>query len=156
MLAPGTLVDDFTLTDDQGRSVRWADLRGSAVVVFAFPKASTPGCTKEACAFRDLAPEFSRRRVKVLGLSADTEKAQAGFRHKYALSMPLLCDPEHRVLEAWGIWGEKTMYGRTMKGIRRTTFLFDAHGVVRFVWANVKVDGHAEKVLAKIDEASTP
>lgn len=152
MLEAGATVADFSLQDDQGKTVTWSGLRGKPVVVFAYPKASTPGCTKEACAFRDLNAEFAKRGVAVLGISADSVKAQAKFRDAYGLATPLLADPEKAVVTAWGIYGDKMMYGKTVKGIKRSTFLFDRDGVLRHVWPNVKVEGHAEAVLKKVDE----
>lgn len=152
MIEPGTRVDDFTLQDDRGQAVSWSAFRGQPVVVFFYPRANTPGCTKEACAFRDLGPEFAKRGVKVIGMSGDSVKAQGGFREKYDLTMPLLADPQHEVLEPWGVWGEKKLYGKISQGIRRSTFLFDADGVLRHVWPAVRVEGHADKVLEKIDE----
>ena len=151
-LEVGTKPPNFTVKDDLGQDVPWAAFRGRPVAVFFYPKASTPGCTKEACAFRDLSGEFAKRGVRVVGMSADSTKAQAGFKHKYALDMPLLCDPGHVVLEPWGVWGEKSLYGKKMMGIRRSTFLFDKDGVLVKVWPAVKVDGHAEAVLRAVDE----
>lgn len=152
MIDIGDTVSDFTLQDQDGNDVQWSSLRGSPVVVFFYPKANTPGCTKEACAFRDLAPEFDKRGVKVLGMSADTVKRQSNFREKYDLTMPLLADTEREVIEPWGVWQEKKNYGRTYMGIVRSTFLFDAEGKVAFAWPKVKVKGHADAVLEKVDE----
>ena len=151
MLEVGATVAPFTLTAHDGSEVRWADLRGQPVVFFFYPKANTPGCTQEACAFRDLGPEFAARGVRVFGVSADSVKKQAGFANKYDLTMPLLADPDRVILDAWGVWGEKQMYGKTYKGIVRSTVLFDADGVVRHVWPKVSVKGHAEDVLARVD-----
>ncbi|MCO4746374.1 MAG: peroxiredoxin [Proteobacteria bacterium] len=152
MLDVGDKPEDFTLTDDQGNEVVWSELRGSPVVIFFYPKASTPGCTKEACAFRDLSGEFEARGVKVFGASADSAKRQTNFRNKYDLTMPLLCDPDHVILEPWGVWAEKKNYGRTYMGIIRSTFVFDEEGTVRARWANLRVKGHADAVLASVDE----
>ena len=152
MLSTGDTVADFTLQDADGNDVTWSSLRGSPVVVFFYPKANTPGCTKEACAFRDLAPEFEAKGVKVLGMSADTVKRQSNFREKYELTMPLLADTERTVIEAWGVWQEKKNYGRTYMGIVRSTFLFNADGEVAFVWPKVRVKGHADAVLEKVNE----
>lgn len=152
MLAVGDKPADFVLQDHTGEEVRWEDFRGKPVVVFFYPKANTPGCTKEACAFTDLKAQFDERGVAVLGISADTVKRQSNFVTKYSLSMPLLADTEHTVLEPWGVWGEKKNYGRTYMGIHRATFLFDKDGVVAAAWPKVKVAGHAEAVLAKADE----
>lgn len=150
MIAVGDVPAEFTLDDQDGRPVAWSSLRGRPVVVFAYPKADTPGCTREACAFRDLRAEFEAAGVAVYGLSADPVKRQAAFRAKYELPYPLLADPEKRVLTAWGIWGEKKMYGKTVHGIVRTTVWFDGEGRVRHVWSPVKVDGHVDAVLAKV------
>ncbi len=147
MLTAGDTPEDFTLTDDRGNEVVWSALRGSPVAIFAYPKANTPGCTKEACAFRDLAGEFAALGVKVFGLSADSVKAQGNFRDKHDLTMPLLSDPDHVILEPWGIWAEKKNYGRTYMGIVRSTFLFDSDGTAVEVWPKVRVNGHVDAVL---------
>ena len=149
MLTAGDTVADFTLNDHLGQPVRWADLRGTPVVFFFYPKANTPGCTTEACGFRDLGHAFDALGVRVFGISADTEQRQSNFATKYELTMPLLADPEHVVLEPWGVWAEKKNYGRTYMGIKRTTVLFDADGVVAKVWEKVRVKAHAEAVLAE-------
>jgi peroxiredoxin Q/BCP len=152
MLEPGATVPPFTLADQDGREVAWPDLRGKPVVVFFYPKANTPGCTKEACSFRDHRQAFEERGVQVLGISADSVKSQANFRSRYELTMPLLSDPERTVLEPWGVWGEKKNYGRTYMGIHRSTFLFDADGTLLHVWPKVRVKGHVTQVLDKVDE----
>ncbi|MCB9669726.1 MAG: thioredoxin-dependent thiol peroxidase [Alphaproteobacteria bacterium] len=149
MIAPGDTVADFTLTDQSGAEVTWGALRGSPAVFFFYPKASTPGCTTEACAFRDLAPEFAALGVNVFGISADSVKRQAGFATKYDLTMPLLADEQRQVIEAWGVWQEKKNYGKTYMGIVRSTVLFDADGKVAEVWSPVRVKGHADAVLAR-------
>ncbi len=146
MLTVGQTVEDFTVTDHTGADVRWSSLRGAPVVLFFYPKADTPGCTKEACAFRDLYAEFQQLGVHVFGVSADAPAKQAKFATKYGLTMPLWSDPDHVVLTRFGVWAEKTMYGRTSMGIVRSSFLFDKDGVLRVVWPKVKVDGHAEVV----------
>jgi peroxiredoxin Q/BCP len=147
MLEVGSSVADFTLQDQTGQPVSWSSFRGKPVVFFFYPKADTPGCTKEACAFRDLRADFDALGVAVVGVSADSVKRQAGFVAKYGLTMPLLADPEQVILAPWGIWAEKKNYGRTYFGIVRSTVLFDAAGKVAQTWSNVKVDGHAQKVL---------
>lgn len=152
MLDVGDTPEDFTLSDDRGNEVVWSGLRGRPVVIFFYPKASTPGCTTEACAFRDLAAEFERRGVAVFGASGDSVKRQSNFRDKHELTMPLLSDPDHMILEPWGVWAEKKNYGRTYMGIVRSTFVFDAQGTVRARWANLRVKGHADAVLTKVDE----
>jgi len=153
MIEPGTSVDGFTLKDHEGNEVAWDSFRGKPVVFFFYPKANTPGCTKEACAFRDLSAEFDKRGVQVVGVSADSVKRQSNFVNKYDLTMPLLSDPDHEILKPWGVWGEKKMYGKTYEGIIRSTFLFDADGTLVHVWPKVRVKGHAEAVLEKVDEA---
>ena len=150
MLSVGDIVDDFTLQDQRGADVRWSDLRGRPVVVFFDPKADTPGCTKEACAFRDTRALFEEAGAAVIGISADPVKRQAAFSDKYDLNVPLLADPERRVLEPWGVWAEKKNYGKTYMGIVRTTVLFDAEGRVAHVWSPVKVAGHVEQVLERV------
>ncbi len=152
MLSVGDTVDDFTLLDQRGNEVRWADLRGKRVVVFFYPKANTPGCTKEAVAFQEHRAAFEELGVTVLGASADSVKRQSNFADKYDLTIPLLSDPDHVIIEPWGVWAEKKMYGRTSMGIVRSTFLFDADGRVAQVWSPVKVAGHAEAVLAHVRE----
>lgn len=154
MLAIGDTVADFTLPDQQGNPVRWADLRGKPVVVFFYPKADTPGCTREACAFRDLKAEFEAAGARVLGASADPVKRQASFDGKYGLGITLLADPEKQILAPWGVYGEKKMYGKTVMGIVRTTVLFDAEGRVAHVWSPVKVDGHVDKVLERVRQGA--
>lgn len=147
MLEVGDQPEDFTLQDQSGEEVRWSSFRGAPVVVFFYPKASTPGCTKEACGFRDLGGAFGELGVKVVGMSADSVKRQSNFDAKHGLGMPLLSDPDRVVLEPWGVWGEKKMYGRTFEGIHRATFLFDADGRVVRAWPKVKVAGHVDEVL---------
>ncbi len=150
MIEKGEKLQDFTLTDDRGQAVRWADLRGKPVVLFAYPRADTPGCTKEACAFRDLQGDFASKGVAVYGISADKPAAQARFRDKYQLGIPLLSDPDRQILTILGAYGKKMMYGKEVQGIIRSTWAFDRDGAVAQVWRNVKVDGHADKVLAEI------
>lgn len=148
MLEPGQTPADFTLPDQTGAPLTWSSLRGRPVVVFFYPKASTPGCTQEACDFRDLRATFDAIGVTVIGASADAPKAQAKFAEKHTLPFPLLSDPDHVVLRPWGVWGMKKLYGRDYEGIVRTTVLFDAQGKVVQVWSPVKVAGHVDAVLA--------
>lgn len=148
MLDEGDKPAEFTLSDAEGNPVPWRSFRGRPVAMFFYPKANTPGCTKEACAFRDLAGDFEAAGAAVVGVSADSPKRQASFRDKHALNMPLLSDEDHAILAPWGVWAEKKNYGKTYMGIVRSTFLFDADGVVRQVWRNVRVNGHADQVLA--------
>ncbi len=156
MLEIGQQPDEFTLLDQHGSPLAWSSLRGHPVVVFCYPKASTPGCTQEACDFRDLAKEFAALGVTVLGLSADAPRAQLKFADKQGLGFPLLSDPDpsarqlavRALLSAWGVWGPKKLYGREYDGIVRTTFLFDPQGRVVERWSAVKIAGHVDAVLA--------
>lgn len=125
-----------------------SDYAGRKLVLFFYPRADTPGCTREAIDFTRLSAEFADGATAVLGISADAPKAQEAFRDKHKLEVPLLSDEKHDVLEAYGAWGEKSMYGRTFPGILRTTVLIGVDGKVARIWRNVRVDGHAEEVLA--------
>lgn len=149
-LEVGAEVPSFSLDSDQGGTIASADLKGSPVVVYFYPKDDTPGCTKEACAFRDRGKEFEALGVKVLGVSPDDVASHAKFRDKYSLDFPLLADTDHAVAEAFGAWREKNMYGKKSMGIARSTFLIDAEGKIAKVWKSVKVDGHDEKVLEAV------
>ena len=151
MLEVGDKPQDFTLDSDDGQ-VHWASLRGKPVVVFFYPRANTPGCTTEAIGFTERYAEFAARGVEVLGGSADSVAKQCKFRDKHGLGVRLLSDPEHTVLEPWGVWGEKTLYGRKSMGIIRTTLLFDAQGTLVHRWNKVRVKGHVDKVFDKASE----
>jgi peroxiredoxin Q/BCP len=146
-LAEGAAAPAFNLPRDGGGSVSLADFAGKKLVLFFYPRADTPGCTREAIDFTRLKNEFAAGGIEVVGISADTVKAQESFRNKHQLSVPLVSDPAHQMLEAYGAWGEKSMYGRTFMGIIRTTVLVDSSGKVARIWRHVKVDGHAEAVL---------
>jgi peroxiredoxin Q/BCP len=143
----GAPAPDFKLKDDQGQEVRLSALRGKPVVLYFYPKDDTPGCTKEACSFRDRKGEIERRGAVVLGVSPDTVASHGKFRDKYHLNFPLLADPGHQVAETWGAWREKNLYGKKSMGIQRSTFLIDAAGKVRKVWKKVSVQGHDQEVL---------
>jgi thioredoxin-dependent peroxiredoxin len=147
-LSVGTPAPDFTLPRDGGSQVSLKDFSGRKVVLYFYPKADTPGCTKEAIAFNALRKAFAEADTAILGISADSVKAQDKFRDKYSLAFPLVSDETHRMLEAYGVWGEKSMYGKTFMGIDRVTYLIDRQGMIAQVWPKVKVDGHAEEVLA--------
>ena len=147
----GQPAPDFTLRDDRGEEVRLSALRGKPVVLYFYPKDDTPGCTKEACAFRDRRAELAAHGATVLGVSPDGVASHAAFRDKYSLSFPLLADPDHAVAEAYGAWREKHQYGKSYHGIQRSTFLIDAGGVVRKAWKKVDVQGHDEQVLAALE-----
>ncbi|MBI5131194.1 MAG: peroxiredoxin [Rhodopseudomonas palustris] len=147
-LAEGAKAPAFTLPRDGGDSVSLASFSGKKLVLFFYPRANTPGCTKEAIDFTRLKPAFEQAGTAVVGVSADSVKAQDSFRDKHGLATPLLSDPAHAMLEAYGAWGEKSLYGRKFEGILRTTVLIGRDGKVARVWRNVKVDGHADQVLA--------
>jgi len=144
------MAPDFTLPRDGGGTVRLADYAGRKLVLFFYPKANTPGCTREAIDFTRLREDFAASGAAVLGVSADSVKAQDGFRDKHQLAVPLLSDATHEMLEAYGAWGEKSLYGRKFLGIIRSTILIGSDGRIARIWRNVKVDGHAEAVLAAV------
>jgi peroxiredoxin Q/BCP len=147
LIDPGTKAPAFSLKDQHGKSHTLADYAGRPVVLYFYPKDDTPGCTKEACAFRDLLPKFKPGKAAVLGVSILDEASKAKFAAKYNLDFPLLADEDHKVADAYGIWQKKAMYGREFMGIARTTYLIGADGKVAKRWDNVRVDGHAEEVL---------
>jgi thioredoxin-dependent peroxiredoxin len=148
----GEPAPDFTLAADDGAKVRLSALRGQPVVLYFYPKDDTPGCTREACAFRDRRAELAKAGARVLGISPDTVESHGRFRDKFDLNFPLLADADHKVAERYGAWREKNMYGKKTLGIQRSTFLIDAAGRVARVWKAVKVDGHDEQVLAALAE----
>ena len=147
-MAEGAKAPAFRLPRDGGQTVSLADFSGRKLVLFFYPRADTPGCTKEAIDFTRLQSKFAESHTAVLGVSADPPKAQEAFRDKHELSIPLVSDEAHEMLEAFGVWGEKSMYGRTFQGILRTTVLIGVDGRIIKIWRNVKVDGHADEVLA--------
>jgi peroxiredoxin Q/BCP len=144
----GAKAPAFRLPRDGGGTVSLADYSGKKLVLFFYPRADTPGCTKEAIDFTRLADAFAKSQTAVVGISADPPKAQEAFRDKHQLTVPLGSDEQHGMLEAYGVWGEKSMYGRTFHGILRTTVLIGADGRIIRIWRNVRVDGHADEVLA--------
>jgi thioredoxin-dependent peroxiredoxin len=150
VLAEGAKAPAFRLPRDGGDTVSLTDYAGKKLVLFFYPRADTPGCTKEAIDFTRLASTFAQDRTAVLGVSADPIKAQEAFRNKHQLTTPLVSDEQHAMLEAYGAWGEKSMYGRTFQGVLRTTVLIGADGRVIRIWRHVKVDGHADEVLAAV------
>ena len=149
-LVEGAMARPFSLPRDGGDSVSLADYAGRKLVLFFYPRADTPGCTREAIDFTRLESAFADEGAAVLGISADTVKAQESFRNKHQLSVPLISDEQHEMLEAYGAWGEKSMYGRNFMGIIRTTVLIGADGRIAKIWRNVRVDGHADEVLAAV------
>jgi len=146
----GDPAPDFTLRSDTGESITLSDLRGRRVILFFYPKDDTSGCTTQACSFRDAYGEFEERGVVVLGVSPDTESSHASFKAKHGLPFTLLADPEHEVAERYGVWVEKTMYGKTSMGIKRSTFVIDADGKVAKAMLGVKPDNHADLVLSAL------
>jgi peroxiredoxin Q/BCP len=138
------------LRADTGEDITLSDLRGCAVILYFYPKDDTPGCTKQAWSFRDAFSEFEERGVTILGVSPDTEADHVKFKEKYGLPFTLLADPEHEVAERYGVWVEKTMYGKKSMGIKRSTFVIDADGNVAKAMHGVKPEGHADQVLSAL------
>ena len=145
-LSPGDTAPAFTLPDADGKPVSLADYRGRKVIVYFYPAASTPGCTKEACDFRDNLAELDGAGVDVVGISPDKPAKLAKFRDNEKLTFPLLSDPEREVLTAWGAFGEKTMYGKKITGVIRSTFLVDEEGKIAVAQYNVRATGHVAKL----------
>ncbi|MDP9195375.1 MAG: thioredoxin-dependent thiol peroxidase [Pseudomonadota bacterium] len=146
----GSAAPDFTLPADDGTTISLSSLKGNAVVLYFYPKDDTPGCTAEACAFRDSFPDFSGADAKILGISKDSPASHKKFREKYGLNFPLLSDEKSDACERYGAWKEKSMYGKKYMGIDRSTFLIDRTGKIHRVWKNVKVDDHAAEVLEAV------
>jgi peroxiredoxin Q/BCP len=147
-LAAGSKAPAFKLPRDGGGSMALADFKGRKLVLYFYPKADTPGCTREAIDFSRLLPAFDKAGTAVLGVSADPVPAQDKFKKKHDLDIALLSDETHKMLEAYGVWGKKSMYGKTFMGISRSTFLIGTDGRIARVWPKVRVDGHAAEVLA--------
>ena len=141
----------FSLTADDGSTVKLSDFAGKRVVLYFYPKDDTPGCTRQACAFRDNIDAIRERGAVVLGVSRDSQRAHTNFKNKYDLNFPLLVDPDASVHKAYGAWGLKTNYGKTSEGVLRTTVIIDEEGRIARRFPNVKVDGHADAVLAALD-----
>ncbi len=148
----GGQAPQFRLPRDGGERVSLSDYVGRKLVIFFYPRADTPGCTREAIDFTRLAGDFAELGTAVLGVSSDPLKAQESFRNKHQLSIPLISDETHEMLQAYGAWGEKSMYGRTFQGVLRTTVLIDQNGRIAKIWHGVKVDGHADAVLTAARE----
>jgi peroxiredoxin Q/BCP len=155
MIEPGQPAPDFTLPDQDGKRVTLSKLKGSPVILYFYPKDDTPGCTREACAFRDATDAYARAGATVLGVSPDSPESHAKFVRKYSLPFPLLADTEKRVCALYGVWKEKNLYGRKSMGVERTTFVIDGKGIVRRVFPRVKVDGHSAAVLEAVESNST-
>jgi peroxiredoxin Q/BCP len=147
----GDKAPDFTLPTDGDGSVTLSKLKGSNVIVYFYPRDDTPGCTTEACSFRDAFPDFGKVKATIIGISKDTVASHNRFKKKYELPFILASDKDGTVCEAFGVWVEKSLYGRKYMGLERATFLIDKKGVVRQVWRKVKVAGHAAAVLAAVE-----
>jgi len=152
MVDPGKKAPAFTLKDQNGATHSLSDYAGRPVVLYFYPKDDTPGCTAESCAFQDNLPKFKPSKAVILGASILDEKSKAKFASKYKLTFPLLADADHAIAEKYGVWQEKSRYGRTYMGIVRTTYLIGPDGKVARRWDNVKVEGHAEDVLSAVKE----
>lgn len=151
-LSDGIAAPDFTLVDDAGVTRRLADYRGQNIVLYFYPKDDTPGCTTEACNFRDDYSAYVENNVTILGISPDSSKSHAKFKKKFELPFPLLADEEHAVCDAYGVWGQKKFMGREYMGVLRTTFVIDQDGHIKKVFLDVKPAGHSQEVLAAIKE----
>ena len=150
MVEEGKEAPDFELASDTGERLRLSDLRGRPVVLYFYPKDDTPGCTAQACSFRDAYGEFEERGAVVLGVSPDTESSHARFKEKHDLPFTLLADPGHEVAERYGVWVEKNSYGKKSMGIKRSTFVIDEDGKLAKAMLGVKPDGHADLVLSAL------
>jgi peroxiredoxin Q/BCP len=150
LLQEGDKAPDISLVTDRGEPFKLSSLKGQNVVLYFYPKADTPGCTKESCEFRDTTKKFTKANTVIVGVSPDTTQAQLRFREKFDLPFSLLADVDHKAAEAYGVWKEKSMYGKKYMGIERTTFVIDANGVIKKIFPKVKVEGHAEEVLAAL------
>jgi peroxiredoxin Q/BCP len=151
-LKVGDKAPGFTMATDGGGKVSLEQLKGKKVVLYFYPKDDTPGCTAEACAFRDSLPDFAKVKAAVIGVSKDSVASHEKFKKKFKLPFPLASDEDGKVTEAYGVWVEKSMYGRKYMGIERATFLIDEKGIIRNIWRKVKVDGHANEVLEAVNE----
>jgi len=149
-LQEGDRAPDFSLPADDGSTVSLGSLQGKKVILYFYPKDDTSGCTTQACEFRDTLPRIHEEGAVVYGVSPDPIPSHVKFRDKFSLNFPLLADEDHAVAEAYGVWKEKSMYGRTYWGIERTTFLIDGEGVIQKIWNRVKPAGHADAVLGEL------
>jgi len=152
MVKEGTTAPAFKTKDDNGEDVSLKDFKGKKVVLYFYPKDDTPGCTKEACSFRDAYSKFKKQGIKLLGVSPDSEASHQKFITKYKLPFTLLADRDHAIAEAYGVWGEKKFMGRTYMGVLRTTFLIDEKGKIKKVFEKVKPEDHAAEVLEAFSE----
>jgi len=152
LIDPGAKAPSFSLKDQNGQTHRLSDYAGRPLILFFYPKDDTPGCTKEACDFRDHMPDFKTNKAAVLGISGQNEASKAKFAAKYDLPYPLLADEKYNVSEKYGVWQKKWLYGRTFMGLSRTTYLIGDDGKVVRRWDKVKVNGHVAEVLKALDE----
>ena len=150
LLEVGDKAPAFRAKDQEGETVSLSDFKGKKLVLYFYPKDDTPGCTKEACSFRDGWSKFKKRGIAVLGVSTDDEKSHRKFADKFSLPFPLLADPEKKIVTDYGVWGEKSMYGRKYMGTHRVTYVIDEKGKIAAVWPKVKPDGHADEILEAI------
>jgi peroxiredoxin Q/BCP len=150
MVEVGQPAPEFTLPDQSGNDVSLSQFRGKPVVLYFYPRDNTPGCTREACAFRDARKDYEKAGAKVIGVSPDSVKSHQNFATKFELPFTLVADTEKTVCEAYGVWQEKTLYGRKSMGVVRATFVIDGKGAIRHVFPKVKVDGHSDEVLAAL------
>ena len=148
LLEVGDKAPPFKTIDQDGKSVSLSDFKGQKAVLYFYPKDDTPGCTKEACGFRDGWSKFRKRRIAVLGVSVDDAKSHRKFAEKFSLPFTLLADTDKSIVNAYGVWGEKSMYGRKYMGTNRVTYLIDEKGRIAAVWPKVKPEGHADEILA--------
>jgi len=150
LLEVGDKAPAFRAKNQDGETMSLSDFKGRPLVVYFYPKDDTPGCTKEACSFRDGWSKFKKRGVAVVGVSTDDEKSHRKFADKFSLPFPLLADPEKKIVNDYGVWGEKSMYGRKYMGTNRVTYLIDGKGKIAAVWPKVKPDGHADQILEAV------
>ena len=150
VLSAGQQAPEFELIDNEGNTHKLSDYRGQTIVVYFYPKDDTPGCTKEACSFRDTYADFKQAGVEIIGISPDSEKSHSRFIQKYELPFTLLSDPDHKVCEAFGVWGLKKYMGREYEGVYRTTFIIGPDGIIKRVFENVKPADHSQEVLAEV------
>lgn len=150
LLTEKTLAPDFELADETGKMQKLSDYKGKNILLYFYPKDDTPGCTTEACSFRDAFADYTKAGIVILGVSADSVKSHVKFKEKYHLQFNLLADVDHKVCEEYGVWGLKKMMGKEYMGIFRTSYLIGPDGTIKKVFANIKPDGHSQEVLAAI------
>lgn len=151
-MKPGQKAPDFTVKDESGKTVKLSDFKGRKVVLYFYPKDDTPGCTKEACNFRDGMDALRKQGAAVLGVSADSVESHKKFKEKFDLNFPLLADTDRKIIEDYGVWKEKSMYGRTYMGIERTTFIIGKDGKITHVFPKVKVGEHFDEVMQALSD----